>query len=62
MSICNNVQPQLGKQLHYKLKCNMLQQAVELLFNKVLVFELESSCVNLASKVLLSIFGVFWRW
>ena len=28
ISICSNVQPQLFKLLHCKLKCNMLQKAV----------------------------------
>ena len=61
ISIGINMQTQLNKLFQSKLNCNMVLQAVALLFYKVLVFELASSCRNIFSKVLLEIFGMVWR-
>ena len=55
--ICSNLQAQLWKQLQCRLKCNMLQQTVVLLFCRTLVFEVASSCNNSIAAVFLAIFG-----
>ena len=58
ISNCNNMQPQLCKQLQCKLKWKTIQQVVTLLFCKILVFEFASISGNLIVKLFLAMFGV----
>ena len=51
--IYSNMQNQFCKKLQCKLKCNILQQAVILLFYKSVVLKLTINCDNWIAEVLL---------